>query len=102
MDDVLVVRAQIDLLPGALSGKASGYASGVRPNLVLEGQAGAIAGDITFEGQDWLELGESCSAVVRFVYPPWFPPIAAGTVWRIHEGMRRVGNGRVTEVLATG
>jgi hypothetical protein len=102
MGNVIAVRARVELLLAVISGKTNGYKSGVRPNHMFSGQSSAIAGALTFEGREWLELGESCTAVVTFVYPSEFPPLLPGVTWRIHEGSRHVGNGSVLEVLNAG
>lgn len=102
MQDVRVVRAQVELFPGSVSGKTTGYQSGVRPNHFFDRQDSAVPGSVTFEGQDWLDLGASCAAIVRFVYPSNFQPLAVGATWRIQEGSCHVGNGRVTAILDVG
>jgi translation elongation factor EF-Tu-like GTPase len=102
MESVTEVRAEIDLFDESRSGKTTGYKSGIRPNHFFEGQTSSIVGVVQFEGQDWLALGNKCFAIVRFLYPDWFPPLAPGVTWKIQEGPRHVGVGRVIEVLSGG
>ena len=102
MERIITVRAEINLFDGSRSGKTTGYKSGIRPNHFFEGQTSSIAGDIQFEGQDWLALGGKCFAIIRFLYPEWFPPLVPGITWRLHEGSRHVGDGRVLEVQSGG
>jgi len=102
MERTVTVRAEINLFDGSRSGKTAGYKSGVRPNHFFEGQSSSIVGDIHFEGQDLLVLGGTCVAIVRFLYPEWFPLLVPGVTWRLHEGSRHVGDGRVLEVQSGG
>jgi hypothetical protein len=102
MERVVQVRAEIELFDGSRSGKTRGYKSGIRPNHFFPDQSCSVIGDIQFEGQDWLELGKTCSAIVRLLYPENFPPLLPGDTWRLHEGSRHVGNARILEVVYPG
>jgi len=91
------VRAEVELFPGEVSGKTRGYRTGARPNHFFEGQASSLFGLMEFDGGE-LHLGQRCLATVSFHYPNYFPPLTVGTVWRINEGPRHVGNGKVIEI----
>ena len=101
MESAVDILAEITLFPGSISGKTSGYFSGVRPNHFFSGQPSSIVGVIWFENQFNAELGSTTTAKVRLMYPETYPPLVAGTTWRIQEGSRHVGNAKVVQLLPT-
>jgi hypothetical protein len=99
MEDIVRVRARIELLPVQRSAGHEYYVSGIMPNHFFSGVDGATIGRVEFEGCERLHFGESCDAVVTFSWLPEWPPLTAGTAWRLQEGAKHVGNGQVIEVL---
>jgi hypothetical protein len=69
MEDLQSVRAEIELLPASVSGKSQGYRSGFRPNHFFPGYVHSVIGVVNFVDREWLNPGERCSAVVKFIYP---------------------------------
>jgi hypothetical protein len=99
MEDIVRVRARIDLLPIQRSAGHEYYVSGIMPNHFFSGVEGSTIGRVEFDGRDRLNFGESSDAVVTLTWLSEWPPLTAGTVWRLQEGAKHVGNGRVIEVL---
>jgi hypothetical protein len=99
MENVVRVRARIELLPLERSPGHEYYASGIMPNHFFPGLDGATIGRVEFEGRETLPFGETCDAFISFLWPVNWPPLAAGLSWRVQEGAKLVGHGRILEVL---
>ena len=102
MESAVDLLAAVTLFPGRVSGKTTGYASGVRPNHVFPGQPSSIVGVIWFEGHGKAELGSTTRARVRLLYPDSLPPLYPGVTWRIQEGESHIGNACVLSLLPNG
>src|SRR5262245_54458132 len=103
MDAPLVVRAEVERFSAEVSGRTTGYASGVRPNHRFSGLDSVAIGEVRFDGRSALSLGERAFATITFV--PWGPLAAVlrpGVEWQLQEGSRVVGKARLLEVLRAG
>lgn len=97
-NELLSVKAKIKLKDTVEGGRRTGIISGYRPNHVFEyGIDGKInqtfMGDIIFENQSTIELGEEKIVTVRFLLnQPIEKYLNKGQVWWIHEGPNLIGN----------
>ena len=99
------VLAEISLLPAGLSGRSSGITSGYRPNHNFGGPDNHLMrmGSIAVQGNAWINPGECKEAEVLFIFPAGCEiALHEGLEWRIQEGDRHVGNGKVKRVLDDG
>ena len=93
-------RAEIELYPADVSGKTTGYKSGVRPNHFVAELGHTVIGTIEFEGREWLQVGERSTALVTFLhYEPLAQLLRPGVRWDIREGSRVVGKGKILEII---
>jgi len=99
MESVVRVRARIELFAIPRGPGYEYYATGIKPNHFFPGVDGSTIGVVEFDGRDQLKFGESCDALVTFLWLTDWPPLVAGLTWRLQEGAKHVGNGRITEVL---
>ncbi|MEY2844331.1 MAG: hypothetical protein RI920_2368 [Pseudomonadota bacterium] len=100
---IIDVRAQIDWFDARRSGgkgRTRACRSGEQPDHAIGGTAPAVPGIIVFEGRDALAPGDSWCARVRFLCTGALGPLQVGSTWLIQEGRRKLGRGRVLQVLA--
>src|SRR5690554_1611111 len=96
------VLAEISLFPMVLSGRSTGITSGYRPNHNFGGADNHLMrmGTITVVGGKWINPGESKDAEVLFLFPKGYDiSLYEGLEWRLREGARHVGNGKIKQVL---
>ncbi len=90
----------VELYDGDISGKTSGYISGVRPNHFIDHLGYAIIGEISFINNK-LELGQSGDAFISY---PCFDEIdivsivVPGLTYTLMEGPRIVGKVKVLDI----
>jgi hypothetical protein len=100
-NELLSVKAKIKLKDTVEGGRRTGIISGYRPNHVFEyGIDGKInqtfMGDIIFENQSTIELGEEKIVTVRFLLNQSIEKyLNKGQVWWIHEGPNLIGNAEI-------
>jgi elongation factor Tu len=97
----ILVRAILRLLRREEGGRRSGIRSGYRPNHNFGGPDDRefYVGQVDFDGDDPIELGNSREVSVRFISGPGLrDKLQAGRTWRIQEGGRLVGEATVLEV----
>ncbi|PBI88917.1 hypothetical protein BSF41_22850 [Flavobacterium sp. ACN2] len=100
-NELLSVKAKIKLKDTVEGGRRTGIISGYRPNHVFEyGIGGKInqtfMGDIIFENQSTIELGEEKIVTVRFLLNQSIEKyLNKGQVWWIHEGPNLIGNAEI-------
>lgn len=97
----IVVRASLRLLRTEDGGRRSGVRSGYRPNHNFAGPDDRefYIGQIEFDSDETIELGESREVLVRFISGPGLQErLQVGRNWRIQEGGRLVGEATVLEV----
>jgi len=99
--NLIHVNAIIRLKKTEEDGRTKGILSGYRPNHVFEYEESgkfkeAFMGDIHFEGDHFLELGEEHKVLVRF---PFVQKIERfmdiGRTWWIHEADKIVGEAKI-------
>ena len=93
-----LVEAEISLLPHEFSGRKGGITSGYQPNHNFGPAENSEMrmGVITVPNNEWIMPGESCIATVEFLMPEGYViDLVPGLTWRIQEGGRHVGNGKV-------
>ena len=99
------VKAEITLLPSEESGRKTGITSGYRPNHNF-GSAENMdmrMGQITVPQDQWIEPGKSKDVYIQFLMPDDQPiNLVTGLTWRIQEGGRHVGNGKILLIISTG
>ena len=99
------VEAEVTLLPSEESGRKTGITSGYRPNHNF-GSAENMdfrIGQITVPQDRWIEPGKSKDVLIKFLMPEDQPiSLMSGLTWRIQEGIRHVGNGKILKVISTG
>jgi hypothetical protein len=101
MDAPIVVRAEVELFSGEVSGKTTGYASGARPNHYIAELESMAIGELRFEGRASLGPGERATATIVFLpWAPLLPLLRPGFEWRLQEGRRVVGKAQLVEVLS--
>jgi len=96
------VLAEISLLPTETSGRTTGITSGYRPshNFGKPDSPLICMGSITMASGTWINPGESKDAEVLFTLPKGYDiALYQGLEWRIHEGSRHVGSGRIKQVF---
>jgi translation elongation factor EF-Tu-like GTPase len=92
------VEVEVTLIPTAQGGRNSWVASGYRPQFRYAGQDWDA--EFTFEVSR-VQPGETAKAVVRFLSPEAHRGVLAeGTTFELREGVRVVGHGTVTKLLA--
>lgn len=98
----LLVRARIDLLPTAESGRASPIWNDYRPNHNFGQPDGHMfcMGFFRLPPGRAVAPGESAEAEILFhSLPEMLGQIVVGRRWRIQEGSRLVAHGTVLEIL---
>ncbi|MCR8561361.1 hypothetical protein KXD93_27155 [Mucilaginibacter sp. BJC16-A38] len=98
---LMPIRAKIRLKATAEGGRKTGFISGYRPNHVFEypkdgGLLQTFEGDITFDGQQTIEPGETKIVTIRFILnQPLEKYLDKGRTWWIHEGGNLIGEGEI-------
>ena len=98
---LLSIKAKLKLKKKEEGGRQTGFISGYRPNHVFEyndnGQLlQTYIGDIIFEGKPTIEPGEEREVTVRFIMnQPIEKYLDKGRTWRIHEGVRQIGQAEI-------
>jgi len=98
------VEAVVSLLPSSESGRDKGITSGYRPNHNFGGPENIEMrmGQITVENDEWIEPGESKPVKIQFVMPEGYVmDLAPDLIWRIQEGGRLVGKGKITKLISS-
>lgn len=101
-DEVLLVRASIRLLSATENGRATPIRGSYRPNHNFLGPENRhmTVGRIDLPDGTEVKPGESIDLTVIFQNQPHLEDqIYPGREWRIQEGAKLVGVGRVIEVL---
>ncbi len=96
----IVARAVLRLLRAEAGGRRSAVRSGYRPNHNFGGPDDRefCIGQIDFEPDDPIALGDSREVLVRFISGPGLQDrLLVGRRWRIQEGSRLVGEATVLE-----
>ncbi|HWL83758.1 MAG TPA: hypothetical protein VNR89_22610 [Roseomonas sp.] len=104
-DNVILVKANIRLLPSAESGRTVPISGSYRPNHNFFGPDDRTMTVGFIELPDGTELhpGESIELSIAFWKRPGLEgEVYPGRAWRIQEGAKLVGIGTVIEVLPTG
>ena len=98
------VKAEVTLLRSEESGRKTGITSCYRPNHNF-GSAENMdmrMGQITVPQDQWIEPGESKDVLIKFLMAEDQPiNLVSGLIWRIQEGGRHVGNGKILKVIST-
>lgn len=95
-----VVLAEVELFPSQVSGKATGYRSGIRPNHYFHQLGSYAIGIVVFEDDGTLELGAQKIARITFVeWAELDQILAPGLEWEIREGAQVVGRAKVLKVI---
>ena len=98
------VEAIISLLPSSESGRIKGITSGYRPNHNFGGPDNSEVrmGQITVGNDELIKPGESKAVKIHFIMPEGYViDLVLGLTWRIQEGDRLVGNGKITKVISS-
>jgi elongation factor Tu len=96
------VEAEVTLLPSSQSGREKGITSGYRPNHNFGSTENPVfgMGQITVPKDEWIEPGKTKNVVIQFLLHEELKiELASGVVWRIQEGSRHVGNGKIIKVI---
>ena len=99
----ITVEADVTLLPTSESGREGGITSGYRPNhnFGSEKNAEMRMGQIEVVNDEWIEPGESKSVTIKFLMPEAYViDLVPGKTWRIQEGGRLVGSGKVKKLIS--
>ena len=97
-----LVKAEIMLLSHELLGRKRGITSGYRPNHNFGSAENTEMrmGVIMVPNDEWIMPGESRIATVEFLMPEGYViDLVPGLAWRIQEGGRHVGNGKVIYLI---
>ena len=98
------VEAEVSLLPTTESGLRKGITSGYRPNHNF-GSADNTEmgiGQVTVANDEWIEPGQSKATTIHFLMPEGYVvDLFPGLTWRIQEGGRLVGNGKIIRVVSS-
>ena len=101
---LIIVKAKITMKTTEEGGRQSGFKSGYRPNHVFElpddlRNLKTYIGDIQFDDQKLIELGETKIVTVRFLKtPPVEKYMKVGQKWFINEAARTLGFGEILEI----
>lgn len=98
------VEAEVSLLPSSEPGRKRGVTSGYRPNhnFGSEKNTEMRMGQITVVNDEWIEPGQTKAVTIHFAMPEGYVvDLVPGLMWRIQEGGRLVGNGKVTKLLSS-
>jgi len=98
------VEAEVSLLPVNESGREKGITTGYRPNhnFGSEENTEMRVGQISVENDEWIEPGQTKKAIIDFLMPEgYIIDLAPGLGWRIQEGRKLVGNGRVIKLISS-
>lgn len=104
VQDQIIVKAKIRLRPTAEGGRMTSIKTGYRPNHVFEQTNDprlirAYMGEVQFTDQEFIQLGEVKTVIVRFLRNPEIDKyIHVGRKWFIYEGSRFVGEGEIIEL----
>ena len=96
-------RAFIKLVKTEEGGRRSQIPAGFgyRPDHSFDSNDGAfVMGELTFAGNQPVQPGDLRDAEVKFVTQTGLlEEIQVGSEWKVHEGARIVGQGRILEIL---
>ncbi len=98
------IEAEVSLLPSSESGREKGITSGYRPNHNFGSVENTEMrmGQITVENDEWIEPGTTKMTTISFIIPEgYIIDFAPCLTWRIQEGGRLVGNGKVTRLISS-
>ena len=101
---LILVEAEITLKTTQQGGRKTGFISGYRPNHVFEYSVDGnflqtFIGDIIFEDQSTIEPGETKIVTIRFLLnQPIEKYLSKGRKWWIHEGLKVIGEARITSL----
>lgn len=101
---LITVKVKIKFYTKEKGGRSSGIMSGYRPNHVFEyNEDGeikeAFLGDIQFNEQEILELGEYYQVNIRFAaFQRIERFLNKGRIWWIHEGPLKIGQAEILEI----
>jgi translation elongation factor EF-Tu-like GTPase len=91
------------LLTRESSGRRTGITTGYRPNHNFGDASNneMRMGQIKIPDDRWIEPGETMMVNVNFIMPEGFViDLQPGLSWRIQEGRRHVGNGKVIRLIS--
>lgn len=101
MEATSTVIADVTLFASEISGKSSGYESGIRPNHYFPQLQSYAIGQIRFLDSERIELGETRRARVEFLSCPALRDLLAPEIeWEIREAGNIVGRGKIAEVVS--
>lgn len=104
MKDVIRIKAKLTLYPTEKGGKSWGIKTGYRPNHIFEYPNNSTDLLTTYIGQiefakELILPSETENVIVLFLkHPNIIKYIEVGRIWWIHEGIRKVGEGKIIEV----
>jgi translation elongation factor EF-Tu-like GTPase len=103
-NDLIIIKAKIRLKTTAEGGRTAGIKSGYRPNHAFEqpkdiSNIHTFIGDIQFDGQEFIQPGETKIVTVRFLRNEIIEKfISVGQKWFIYEVPRLVAEGEIIEI----
>lgn len=103
--EIIGICAKLTLYPTENGGRKNGIKTGYRPNHVFEYRKNSsdfvatYMGIIEFE-KEWILPGETANVKVTFVKNQNIVElIKIGRKWWIHEGPRKIGEAKITQML---
>lgn len=104
--DLIIVKAKLRLRTPTEGGRTIGIMSGFRPNHGFEPnddiqQLVTYMGQIQFDGNEWLQPGETKIVTVRFLRNGKLDQyMRIGQKWQVYEGPRVIGDAEMVEIIS--
>ena len=103
MRKTVTVRAHVSLVRTEDGGRRSQVPAGFgyRPDHSFDSNDGTLVmGELTFSGVEPVQPGDAREAQLKFItITGLLEEIEVGSQWRVQEGARVVGHGRILEIL---